>query len=120
MTTTKRVPKLGEIWTAADGTPCTCIDDEADKIGRYGWSRPSWRDDGSVFKEYCTTENLAPPKTDPPATVMQYPWHAAYRDGGLGYDGWYYATAAMMNGGTKLHGAPVGAINVTTGEWVPA
>ena len=120
MTTDKRVPKLGEVWTDGDGAPHTCIDDEADKIGRYGWSHLSWRADGSVFKEYRSTVNLPPPRGDPPERVAAAPWHPVYRDGGLGYAGWDHATAALTFSGIHLHGEPVGAINVITGEWVPA
>lgn len=119
MTTTKRVPKLGEVWTAPDGTPCTCIDDEADKIGRYGWSRPTCRDDGSVFKDYHTTVNLTPPDANPPEEMATRPWHPVYEGGGLGYTGWSHATGALMFSDRTAHREPVGAINVTTGEWVP-
>lgn len=34
MTTTKRVPKLGEIWTAADDTPHTYADGLADGVAQ--------------------------------------------------------------------------------------
>ena len=120
MTTDKRVPKLGEVWTGGDGVHYTCIDDQPDKIGRYGWSTPSWHDDGSVLKEYRSTVNLTPPRNDPPEWLTAAPWHAVHKAGALGYAGWIRAIGAITYADPYPHGEPVGAINVITGEWVPA
>lgn len=116
--TTRRAPKLGEIWTDDDDTPHTCIDDQPDRTGQYGWSRPSWTDDGSVYKEYSDTTGLTPPDANPPEWLTASPWHAVLESGHLGPTG-CPTPAAALSYGHNFSSTPIGAINVTTGEWVP-
>ncbi len=107
-----RTPKLGEVWTSLTGFACTCIDEVGDEVGNYGWS---WVDEaGKVRKGYFRSNNMTPPKAEPPEWLKATPWVLTGRDslGGLYASPTDALTPCAWTGWN-------GALNVLTGEWVP-
>lgn len=104
-----RTPKLGEVWTAADGRAFTCIDAEPDDAGDYGWA---YFLAGKALKAYEGIYGMTPPKADPPERLKAAPWLAMTR------------TSCALTPDTTAesawnrHSTYIGALNVLTGEWV--
>lgn len=101
----ERQPVKGEVWTF-NGEPWTCIDDEPDVGGEYGWLLS---DGGKV---YDGLRGMTPPKPERPMHTKG--WRAVWSYGLGGY---------AWDSPDDIHrdkdGDYLGALNLETGEWVP-
>lgn len=109
---TERKPVKGEVWTCSPYT-WTCIDDEPDTDGFYGWLLDTGQ------KRYKRSCELTPPKPERPEVAKGWrtihtttPWigHAPFMSA-ADCHAFAHANTYVAN--------YLGALNLETGEWVP-
>ncbi len=109
---TERKPVKGEVWTC-DPYVWTCIDDDPDADGRYGWLLPGG------FKEYIDIDGLTPPKPERPQVAKG--WRTIHPDSPqIGRMSFMSAADCHAFARANSYGTNyLGALNLETGEWVP-